>query len=120
MDHLSYAHRSPTITAARWHKNGDHPLDHVKDLRDPISNQVYTGAERKFRDWEGDIVRYFRRPDCPGIRQCQACFATMHDHGWIDTPGGGRVVCPGDWIVTIDNQHYPCKPNLFDAIFRLV
>jgi hypothetical protein len=45
----------------------------------------------------------------------------MHDHGWIDTPDGGHVVCPGDWVITgVNGEHYPCKPDVFEATYEEV
>ena len=33
----------------------------------------------------------------------------MREHGWIDSGGEGRTVCPGDLVVTVDGGHYPVK-----------
>lgn len=41
----------------------------------------------------------------------------MHDHGWIDSGGNGKVVCPGDFVVTTHSGHYPMKPEAFMAVF---
>lgn len=89
------------IDATQWHRNGDHPLDGAE-----------VGAE-------GKLVRYFRRPDVPGDQECRVCGRLMHDHGWIDTLEGGHIVCPGDWIITgVQGEHYPCKPEIFDATYE--
>ena len=71
-----------------WRKNGDHPLD-----GDPTT--------------EGSVVRYFRDPRIPGNTICSACDRTMHEHGWIDNPGNGEVVCPGDAVwLGADGLHH--------------
>lgn len=116
-----YRKRPVVVEAHQWFKNGDHPEDYSKDhdgLRDGEPT-VYTAAFREERAWEGDIVRYFRRPDVLGIRACQHCQRTMHEHGWIDTKEGGHVVCPGDWIITgIQGERYPCKPDIFAETYE--
>lgn len=107
-----------------WRKNGDHPDDRVGELvPDPFANSEYERLEgavvQFFRlppvDENGDVtasdsgrlvgrqkhselhVRKWRRPNCDVL---------MHDHGWIDTPEGGHIVCPGDWIVTNSDGSY--------------
>ncbi len=116
--------KKPALTeATQWFKNGDHPLDYAKD-HNGLENgepKTFTGAERKARGWEGDIVRYYRHPEVSGIRFCEHCSEKMHDHGWIDTLEGGHIVCPGDWIITgVRNEKYPCKPDIFAATYDKV
>ena len=111
------------VTASRWWKNGDHPQDYTRGRPGLLAGEViiYTAAHRRIAGWEGDIVRYFRHPDVPGDRVCESCQTTMHDHGWIDTLEGGHTVCPGDWIITgIKGEHYPCKPDVFEASYEPV
>lgn len=94
-------YRKLPVDAHRWMRNGDHPLD---------GSEVGT---------EGKLIRYYRRPDDPGERECEHCGRSMHDHGWIDTLEGGHVVCPGDWIITgVQGEHYPCKPEIFAATYE--
>ncbi len=111
------------IEATQWFKNGDHPLDYsrshtgydksIDDVRE------YPPEERKANDWEGDIVRYYRDPEVSGDTACKHCQQTMHVHGWIDTLEGGHIVCPGDWIITgVKGEHYPCKPDIFEATYE--
>jgi len=64
-------------------------------------------------------VDYFRHPDIAGDTLCSKCANPMNDHGWIDTLEGGHNVCPGDWIITgIQGEHYPCKPDIFEATYE--
>lgn len=40
---------------------------------------------------------------------------------WIETLEGGHVVTAGDWIITgVKGEHYPCKPDIFDATYERV
>lgn len=40
---------------------------------------------------------------------------------WVDTLEGGHVVTPGDFIITgIKGEHYPCKPDIFEATYEKV
>jgi hypothetical protein len=82
----------------RWWKNGDHPQDDVgKVVPDPVSPN---SGETYFRE-EGRIVRYFQRPDVSGGARCPRCDFDFGKHGWIDSGGYGRVVCPGDWVAAV-------------------
>ena len=70
---------------------------------------------------EGEIVRYYRRPDVDERRKCKECSCIMLFHGWIDTLEGGHVVCPGDWIITgVKGEKYPCKLDIFDKTYEMV
>ena len=98
------------VDAHQWWHNGDHPLDFSD--RDNSKGAMVR---------EGLLVRYFRRPDVPGNQPCRICGRAMRDHGWVDTLEGGHVVCPGDWIITgVNGEHYPCKPDIFDATYEQV
>ena len=102
-----YRKKPLVIEATQWFRNGDHPKD---------GNGTFTDGER----YEGLVVRYFRRPDVRGDRICGHCDNAMHVHGWIDTPEGGHVVCPGDWIITgLKGEMYPCKPDIFAATYEV-
>lgn len=109
------------IEATQWFKNGDHPDDYAKDTQGLESGELrtFTGAERHAQGWEGDVVRYFRRPDVKEDQPCKHCGSVMRDHGWIDTLEGGHVVCPGDWIITgVQGERYPCKPDIFEKTYE--
>jgi hypothetical protein len=105
-----YRKKPVVIEASQWFKNGDHPNDDREEF--------YTQESGHFLG-EGKVVRYYRRPDDPGTRECMYCSKTMHEHGWIDTIEGGHIVCPGDWIITgVKGERYPCKPAIFAATYE--
>jgi hypothetical protein len=105
------------IQATQWFINGDHPEDDV--LRPFEDTGKLPNAPR-----EGKVVRYYRHPGVPGEMACissMPCSATMHHHGWIDTPEGGHTVCPGDWVITgVKGERYPCKPDIFEATYERI
>ena len=130
---MKFRKKPVVIDATQWFKNGDHPEDYCVPVRrlnagDPVTGDVRTqtgdlvpdpetGAESFL--CEGNVVRYFRRPDIPGTQMCSKCGALMHNHGWIDTLEDGHNVCPGDWIITgVQGERYPCKPGIFAATYE--
>jgi len=110
---MKFRKKPIVIEATQWFKNGDHPKDNIQFFR--------VGSGEEFKG-EGKIVRYFRHPDVTGSSNCRSsipCGHTMHFHGWIDTPEGGHIVCPGDWIITgVKGEFYPCKPDIFEATYE--
>lgn len=118
-----YRKKPVVIEATQWWKNGDHPEDYALD-RPFMEHGVQTtkpGDFFKTRDWEGGVVRYFRRPDVDSETLCQHCQVRMHEHGWIDTLEGGHIVCPGDWVITgVKGECYPCKPDVFAVTYEPV
>ena len=97
------------IEATQWWKNGDHPDDF------PAKEGPYD------ENREGEIVRRHQHPDVRDDRLCDQCSVVMRLHGWIDTIEGGHIVCPGDWIITgIKGELYPCKADIFNAIYEKV
>jgi hypothetical protein len=125
----TFRKRPVQIEATQWFKNGDHPSDYAEDRpgfhRDVLSGEliyvVITGDHARQHEWEGAVVRYFRRPDVDGDTLCRHCGVRMHEHGWIDTKEGGHIVCPGDWVITgVQGERYPCKPDIFAATYDSV
>lgn len=116
---MKFRKKPIVIEATQWFKNGDHPEDYLNDFKDPVNDKTYTAEFRRAQNWEGDIVRYYRRPDDDGLRACEKCGEIMDVHGWVDTLEGGHIVCPGDWIVTgVQGEHYPCKPDIFALTYE--
>ena len=45
----------------------------------------------------------------------------VSEKGWVHTLEGGHEVTPGDWIITgVKGEHYPCKPDIFEATYEKV
>ncbi|MBP6614446.1 MAG: hypothetical protein KA203_01830 [Aquabacterium sp.] len=116
--------KKPAITEAHpWFKNGDHPDDYAKPIHSTECGHpiIYSPQHQRINDWEGQVVRRHRTPDEPSATGCRHCGRDMHDHGWVDTLEGGHIVCPGDWVITgVAGEHYPCKPDIFEATYDLV
>ena len=116
---MKFRKKPVVIEATQWFQNGDHPED---DVMRPFEDTGFIPSEPR----EGKVVRYFRHPNVPGTdfhREAnnKGCGRMFHDHGWIDTLEGGHNVCPGDWIITgIQGEHYPCKPDIFEATYEKV
>ena len=118
---MKYRKKLVIIDATQWVKNGDHPEDYSIDMMG-IENgkeKLISGKEMKRKNWEGQIVRYYRHPVIDGKHKCKHCGDIMHNHGWIETLEGGHVVCPGDWIITgISGEYYPVKPYIFNKTYE--
>ncbi|MHA1286863.1 MAG: hypothetical protein ACTSPB_05605 [Candidatus Thorarchaeota archaeon] len=107
-----YRKKPVVIEAIQWFTNGDHPED---------GTEIFADGEFAGELLEGKVVRYYRTPNLDGQQFCEKCGYTMHQHGWIDTLEGGHIVCPGDWIITgVQNEHYPCKPDIFEITYEKV
>lgn len=101
---MKYRKKPVVIEATRWRQNGDHPDDGPAHM-------------------EGQVVRYFRRPEPEYASETvhDACGYTWHRHGWIDTLEGGHTVCPGDFVITgVQGERYSCKPDIFEATYEPV
>jgi hypothetical protein len=111
---MKYRKRPIEVGASQWWRNGDHPEDNC-DMFDYPDTQGNVFQ----RPGEGNVVRYFRRPDVSGEQPCKHCTRPMNDHGWIDTLEGGHIVCPGDYVITgIKGERYPCKPDIFTETYE--
>lgn len=119
---MKFRKKPVVIEATQWFKNGDHPLDYTSDHSGFQNGRLISipAAHRKAHNWEGDIVRYYRKPNVDGDAACIYCGQIMHKHGCIDTLEGGHIVCPGDWIITgVAGEHYPCKPDIFEMTYEV-
>jgi hypothetical protein len=71
---------------------------------------VVIEAKQWFKDGDHDCVKKFfnHNPE-------------KHGWGWIETLEGGHIVTPGDWIITgVKDEHYPCKPEIFEMTYERV
>ena len=111
------------VDAVQWFKNGDHPLDYSKTRFGYRDGELvkFSPEEARDKEWEGDVVRYFRHPEVPGERACPLCGRRVNDHGWIDEGSGGQTVCPGDWVVTAaDGSFFVMRARAFEATYEPV
>jgi hypothetical protein len=79
------------------------------------TGKVVRGDKMKFRKKPVviDATRWFKFGDHPDVAQY------MNGSGWIETLEGGHVVTPGDWVITgVKGEHYPCKPDIFEATYE--
>lgn len=112
---MKYRRKPIEVDAHQWWKNGDHPDDRVGEFeRDPIDMSSYVRRE-------GAVVRYFRHPDYPGEQTHDICEQTWINHGWIDNPKEGYIVCPGDMVITgAQGSRWPLKPDVFAELYESV
>ena len=76
---------------------------------------VVIQATQWFKDGDHPAV-IARDPENP---QDKASFNVPGGHGWVPTLEGGHIVTPGDWIITgVKGEHYPCKPDIFEATYE--
>jgi hypothetical protein len=63
-----------------------------------------------------EATQWFKHGDHPAV--------TRHPEpqlGFISTLEGMMLVIPGDWIITgVQGEHYPCKPDIFNATYERV
>lgn len=102
---------SQIVQCSRWFKNGDHPKDFCTTIQ---------GSDGSSSLSEGKVVRMYRRPDVAGHKPCPECGCGYDAHGWIDSGGNGRQVCPGQWVVQIGQQFYPVDDDLFRQLFEII
>lgn len=62
-----------------------------------------------------EATQWFKMGDHPAVEG--------HDprEGFVPTLEGLMRVVPGDWIITgVQGEHYPCKPDIFEATYERV
>lgn len=63
-----------------------------------------------------EAVQWFKDGDHPAVRK-----GRYSNRDLIDTLEGEMQVNPGDWIITgVKGEHYPCKPDIFEATYEKV
>lgn len=119
---MKYKSKRRMVDATRWWGNGDHPDDYPENKEYTYTDNDGFGPldeiHRRKNKYEGEVVRYFIRPDVESYSCCPYCGHRLNRHGWIDVPYHGRIACPGDWIITINGQHYPCKDEIFKVMYK--
>ena len=67
-----------------------------------------------------EATQWFKDGDHPAVRPSRFTQVTKRV-GVIDTLEGEMTVTPGDWIITgVKGEHYPCKPDIFEATYEKV
>lgn len=95
-------------TSIRWFKNGDHPDDEIENIN--ATDGLFLTTT------EGKVVKYFNRKDVDPSNICPLCKKAYSEHGQIENvfdgdsidgfPSYKGMVCPGDWVTTLDNGLY--------------
>lgn len=66
-----------------------------------------------------EATQWFKHGDHPQVMRYE--HPESGKIGWISTLEGGHIVTPGDYIITgIKGEHYPCKPDIFEATYEKV
>ncbi len=53
------------------------------------------------------------------VPQVEGGASSLDGKYWIQTLEGAHIVSEGDWIITgVKGEHYPCKPDIFDATYE--
>jgi len=61
-----------------------------------------------------EATQWFKPGDHPAVVHVQSRYC-------IPTLEGDMTVTPGDWIITgVSNEHYPCKPDIFQKTYEPV
>jgi len=74
-----------------------------------------------------EATQWFKHGDHPVV-ELQKRYTTEDNgsywvrvHPVIKTLEGYMDVTPGDWIITgVKGEHYPCKPDIFEATYEKV
>ena len=67
-----------------------------------------------------EATQWFKMGDHPAvIKMPDWVVGFDNEKGWVETLEGGHIVTPGDWIITgVQGEHYPCKPDIFEATYE--
>ena len=90
-----------------------------KFRKKPIDIEAMKFITTSIKYFDNLVVEQFGDP--LDFRPCRHCKAAMSAHGWLHTLEGGRMVCPGDWIIKgVVGEFYTCKPDIFAAKYDAV
>lgn len=91
--HMKYRKKPVVIDATQWFKHGDHSAV-IKAWDHPEG----TTTSAEFAEIWGRHAEEFPA---------------------VSTLEGLMRVTPGDWIITgVKGEHYPCKPDIFEATYE--
>jgi hypothetical protein len=64
-----------------------------------------------------EATQWFKHGDHPAVELGVA----YNGRPYVKTLEGDHLVTPGDWIITgVKGEHYPCKPDIFEATYEAV
>lgn len=94
---MKFRKKPLVIKATQWFRDGDHPAVRRTSYMEVANILGTSGCSREAPYWMWQAM------------------------GMIDTLEGTHAVVPGDWIITgVKGEHYPCKPEIFDATYERV
>ena len=65
-----------------------------------------------------EATQWFKHGDHPSVIPGKLNGEPVY---WIRTLEGDMFVTPGDYIITgVKGEHYPCKPDIFEATYEKV
>jgi hypothetical protein len=63
-----------------------------------------------------EATQWWTHGDHPAVVPARS---VLTEQGCIKTLEGDMRVNPGDWIITgVKGEHYPCKPDIFEATYE--
>ena len=94
---MKYRKKPVVVEATQWFKDGDH-----------------SKVEMCWFDRTGRVRWAPGDPNGINVWDCERRPAIRTLEGWHE-------VTPGDWIITgVKGEHYPCKPDIFEATYERV
>jgi len=94
---MKFRKKPVVIEATQWFKHGDHPAVLM----------CWFNSDGRVRWAPGDhqAINIYGCTQRPAIKTLE---------GWHE-------VAAGDWIITgVKGEHYPCKPDIFEATYEVV
>jgi hypothetical protein len=69
-----------------------------------------------------EATQWFKMGDHPAVKtETVSHMESVDTLVYIETLEGPMTVTPGDWIITgVKGEHYPCKPDIFEATYEAV
>jgi hypothetical protein len=67
-----------------------------------------------------EATQWFKHGDHPAVIKMHTVeLDGVTPQAYIETLEGQMLVTAGDWIITgVKGEHYPCKPDIFEATYE--
>jgi hypothetical protein len=68
-----------------------------------------------------EATQWLGHGDHPAVKQSASTVESdgVTPQAYIETLEGQMLVTAGDWIITgVKGEHYPCKPDIFEATYE--